>query len=132
MGRIENKSYKNIFVTPTDNVVTLHVYMQGNQLCGDIFRLQVEHPDVKDIAIFCTDLNQNDFNILINKIKSITDKPTYISFASEKNYERYADEYRYQYRHFPDNVFIRNTVIRSDEEKSNLIKPNSNIKKKSI
>ena len=132
MGKIENKTYKNIFVTPTDNVVTLQVFMQGTKLCGDIFRLQVEHQEVKDVAIFCTDLDQKDFNVLINKIKSITDKPTYISFASDKNYEKYAEEYRYQYRHFPDNVFIRSAIVRSDEEKINLIKPSTNLKKKSI
>ena len=132
MGKIENKAYKNIFVTPTDNVLTLQVYMQGTKLCGDIFRLQVEHENVKDVAIFCKELEQKDFNVLINKIKSITDKPTYISFASDKNYKNYVEEYRFQYRHFPDNIYIRNIVISSDEEQTNIIKPNKITKKKSI
>ena len=137
MGKIENKTYKNVFVTPTDKVVTLQVFMKGKTLCGELFRAQAEHPEVKDIAIFCTELDQREFNILINKIKSITDKPTYISFASDKNYNQYAEEYKYLYRHFPDNIYIRNVVVRMDEEKDNLIKPstpniNSHIKKKSI
>lgn len=131
MGKIENKTYKNLFITPTKDILTLQVYMQGKLLCGDIFRIEAEKDCVQDIAIFCTELDQKEFNILINKIKSITTKPTYISFPSDRNYKKYIEEYRYQYRHFPDNVSIRNVVIDYDEEKSNIIK-NNNVKKKSL
>ena len=131
MGKIENKTYKNIFITPTKDILTLQVYMEDKLLCGDIFRLEAEKENVRDIAIFCTDLEQKEFNILINKIKSITDKPTYISFATSKNYKKYIEDYRFLYRHFPDNVSIRNVIVDFDEEKPNLIKL-TNIKKKSL
>jgi hypothetical protein len=131
MGTIENKTYKNIFVTPTKDVLTLQVYMQDKYLCGDIFRIEAEKESVHDIAIFCSELEQKDFNTLINKIKSITDKPTYISFASENNYKKYIEDYKYQYRHFPDNISIRNVIVEFDQEKSNIIRP-GNVKKKSL
>lgn len=125
MGTIENKTYKNIFITPHEETKTLQVFMNGKSLCGDIFRLEAEKKSVEDIAIFCNELEQTDFNTLINKIKSITDKTTYISFGPQKDYTGYVSTYKEQYMHFPDNIFIRNTFVEIDENKNNLIKKKS-------
>ena len=125
MGKIENKTYKNIFITHEDTT-TLQVFMQSKYLCGDIFRIEADKPSIKDIAIFCSELDQKDFNTLINKIMSITKKPTYISFAGDKDYRENEDRFREIYKKFPDNIFISHTVLEKKPEDKNDMDINSN------
>lgn len=125
MGRIENQTYKNIFLTHEDTT-TLQVFMKGKALCGELFRVEAAKPSIKDIAIFCSELEQKDFNTLINKIMSITKKPTYISFSGEKDYRENEDKFREIYKKFPDNIFIMHSVLDKTSEDNDDMEINSN------
>lgn len=119
MGRIENKVYKNVFITH-EETKTLQVYMKGKMLCGDIFRIEVEKPKIVDIAIFCGALEKKDFNVLINKIKSITSKPTIITITTDNkniNIDKYIENYKLTFTHFPKNVVVKSVIIEKDSNK---------------
>ena len=119
MGRIENKVYKNVFVTH-EETKTLQVYMKSKMLCGDIFRIEVEKPKIVDIAIFCGALEKKDFNVLINKIKSITSKPTIITITTDNkniNIDKYIENYKLTFTHFTKNVVVKSVIIEKDSNK---------------
>ena len=152
MGRVENPTYKNIFINPENNSKSkkLDVYMEGTKLCRAIFEEKAKF--VENINIYAGKLNQEDFNLLVSTIKqTATDKIINITFSpvefdeldenlspeelQEKQnaiYKKYMDGYREsgilkdpengQIRHFPDKLTINHAIMDIDETKDNLIK----------
>ena len=126
MGKIEKPLDNSTFITPDRRnpiTKTFYVRMKDKMLDGDFFRKGAEKSYVEDIAIICDEINQIEFNILVNKIKSITVKPTFIYFRGKSDYEKYRDDYVTLYRkRFPDNVFIMNILKEQEANYQDVIK----------
>ncbi len=123
MGRIIINTYKNLFLTPvSEDDTRLQVFMNSKLLCQEVFRMESNKENIKDIFIYSGELDQQNFNSLINVIKTSTDKPTNICFAGAKDYSDKVSNFKYKYNHFPDNITISHTLVELDENKDHLIK----------
>lgn len=122
MGRIENKTFNNIFITPSSGNGTLEVYLQSRLLNQDLFRLEMKKNNILNAIIFMVDLDEKDFFNLINKIKACTTKEVFLAVTGDIDYLPYIEKYRTKYEHFPDNVFINHTVVDYDQHNNLVIK----------
>jgi hypothetical protein len=138
MGYIKDMNYKNLFLTPEEGEDILQVFITGHTLSREMFNTQANKHRVASINIVSGNLEQKDFNGIIDTIKLTTDKPTCIAFIPVKDekestpaaYKRYKEGYINQDKenpkHFPDNVQIYHMLMDVDNNKDNYKKRKSN------
>ena len=135
MGIVNSYSYKNVFVSDEENRI-LNVYMNSILIDKYLLKMEANKNTVDNISIIAGELSQSNFVSLIDNIKVSTDKRTCISFipiivADETPidaYQRYVEAYKSKNKddiiHFPDNIFVNQTFVESDQIEERYIKNN--------
>ena len=128
MGTIIDSTYKNIIFTPEGDNNTLCIMIEKKKLGPSFLKEEVKKSKVMNVSIIAGELSQTEFNDVINVLARSTNKPIMISFMPiMKDNEETVDAYvRYAYNYtnndpralkkFPDNIFINNALIESNEE----------------